>query len=147
MKRQSKILKIAYPLFIFAAAAFFQSCEINNSFTKDQGLTVGPADPNDTQGVRFDAAKKVISNNCFSCHTHDAWLEYTTEEQFLSDSLLGNAEKPNFVKGNGAESNFYLILLNNGKYGFEKMPLSGSVSDADALVIKEWIDGMTPAAE
>lgn len=88
------------------------------------------------------AAREILRTNCLSCHGGSSGT--FADLDVSKDSVLFNLEKKFIVKGEISQSKVYLSLTGSG--GVTKMPPSGTLSEKDRFIIRDWIAGMTKDA-
>jgi mono/diheme cytochrome c family protein len=110
--------------------------EVSNSFTNDAQIfdSVEAITVTDEASARFAAARDVFERKCTGCH-HS--FDKYSESELSAWVTAGSADDSviyQYLKGSGLQP--------------ASMPTNSSLSDADRLTIKTWIDGMniTPSA-
>ena len=104
-------------------------------------LSVTCALPAQTPGVSFERdVKPVLEARCVKCHGPKMQLgklDLRTREA----ALAGGAHGPAFVAGDAEQSPLYRHVA-----GLEKplMPMDGKLSDAEAGILKDWINQGAP---
>lgn len=113
--------------------AFLVGCQDwnSNSFDRTSYGSVGCTDPD----PNFCAAFTVTKNRCATCHYHQNWSTYTTNEKWINESGVINKNDP-------ANSQFIIRIINTNTAS-SNMPEGGSaLPDAEYDLLNKWIDEM-----
>lgn len=114
---------------LLLACVLLQGCgKVNNSSSMDKDIYGSEI----TGSAAFLAARVVLANQCFSCHS--AWSAYT-ETDYVSSGRV--------VAGNPNSSTLYTSIKGNDSGTTGTMPANGStLSSGELLLIKSWIQAM-----
>lgn len=85
--------------------------------------------------ANFCTAFPIIKNRCASCHYHQNWSTYTTNQKWIDDSGV--------ISKNDPSNSQFIIRIINTNTASSNMPEGGSaLPDAEYDALTKWIDEM-----
>lgn len=111
------------------------------------GKDDNPTNATPSENVSFENdIQPIFTNNCSSSQCHgsgaSAGLNLTSGQAYTNLVDVNSTQKPDLkrVLANDADNSYLAMKLENRNISGNKMPPSGSLSDASISAIKQWIN-------